>query len=85
MSAEDAAFPTFGTSPKDVAGAARAMWAAAYNPAQDATRTERDGLSAARREMDAKRADIGVEISELEATFDASERERASPAKTRAG
>jgi hypothetical protein len=47
-------------------------------------RTERDGLSAARREMDTKRAEIAAEISELEATFDASERERASPAKTRA-
>jgi hypothetical protein len=38
-------------------------------------RTERDGLSAARREMNKKHAEIGAEISQLEPTFDASERE----------
>jgi len=38
--------------PEGVAGAARAMWAAAWNAAQEAVKTERDGLSAARREME---------------------------------
>ena len=51
--------------PEVVAGAARAMWAAAWNAAQDAIKTERDGLSAARREMDKERAELARRSSTL--------------------
>ena len=68
--------------PEGVAGAARAMWAAAWNAAQEAIKTERDGLSAARREMDKERAELAQEVSELETKLDASEGERASLAAT---
>ena len=68
--------------PEGVAGAARAMWAAAWNAAQEAIKTERDGLSAARRDMDKERAELAQEVSELETKLDASEGERASLAAT---
>jgi chromosome segregation ATPase len=59
--------------PDGVAGAARAMWAAAWNAAQEAIKTERDGLSAARREMDKERAELAQEIGELESKLDVAE------------
>jgi colicin import membrane protein len=62
--------------PDGVAGAARAMWAAAWNAAQEAIKTERDGLSAARREMDKERAELAQEIGELESKLDVAETER---------
>jgi hypothetical protein len=62
--------------PDGVAGAARAMWAAAWNAAQEAVKTERDGLSAARREMDKERAELAQEIGELESKLDVAETER---------
>jgi colicin import membrane protein len=68
--------------PESVAGAARAMWAAAWNAAEEAVKTERDGLSAARREMEKERAEMASEIVELEAKLDASEGERTSLAAT---
>jgi hypothetical protein len=51
--------------PEGVAGAARAMWAAAWNAAQEAIKTERDGLTAARREMEKERGEMAAEIVEL--------------------
>jgi len=52
--------------PEGVAGAARAMWAAAWNTAQEMIKTERDGLTAARREMEKERGEMAAEIVELE-------------------
>jgi hypothetical protein len=68
--------------PESVANANWAVWAAAWNAAQDAIKTERDGLSAARRELEKERAEMASEIVELEAKLDASEGERASLAAT---
>jgi colicin import membrane protein len=68
--------------PEGVAGAARAMWATAWNAAQDAIKSERDGLSAARREMDKERAELAQEIGELESKLDVAETERANLAST---
>jgi septal ring factor EnvC (AmiA/AmiB activator) len=68
--------------PKAVAGAARAMWATAWNAAQDAIRTERDGLTAARREMDKERAELAQEIVDLETKLDAVQADRESVAAT---
>jgi hypothetical protein len=50
-----------------------------------AWRHERDGLSAARRERSKGRAVMGAELGEVEAKLGASERERATLAKTLAG
>ena len=60
--------------PESIAGAARAMWAAAWNAAQEAVKTERDGLTAARREMDKERAEMAAEIVDLETKLDARKR-----------
>jgi hypothetical protein len=68
--------------PEGVAGAARAMWAAAWNAAQEAIKTERDGLTAARREMEKERAEMASEIVELEAKLDTMQAERESLAAT---
>jgi len=68
--------------PGGVAGAARAMWAAAWNAAQEAIKTERDGLSAARRELEKERAEMAQEIVELETKLDAIQGERDSLAAT---
>jgi colicin import membrane protein len=68
--------------PEGVAGAARAMWAAAWNAAQEAVKTERDGLTAARREMDKERAELAQEIGELESKLEAAEGERATLANS---
>jgi colicin import membrane protein len=68
--------------PEAVAGAARAMWATAWNAAQDAIKSERDGLTAARREMDKERAELAQEVSELEGKLEAAENERATLANT---
>jgi colicin import membrane protein len=68
--------------PEGVAGAARAMWAAAWNAAEEAVKTERDGLTAARREMEKERAEMASEIVELEAKLDAMQAERESLAAT---
>ena len=68
--------------PESVASALRAVWAAAWNAAQDAIKTERDGLTAARREMEKERAELAQEIGELETKLDARESERDSLAKT---
>jgi hypothetical protein len=68
--------------PESVAGAARAVWAAAWNAAQEAIKTERDGLSAARREMEKERAEMAAEIVELETKLDAIQAERDSLAAT---
>jgi colicin import membrane protein len=68
--------------PESIAGAARATWAAAWNAAQEAIKTERDGLSAARREMEKEREEMAAEIVELEAKLDAIRGERDSLAAT---
>jgi colicin import membrane protein len=68
--------------PEGVAGAARAMWAAAWNAAQEAIKTEREGLTAARREMEKERAEMASEIVELETKLDAIQAERDSLAAT---
>jgi colicin import membrane protein len=68
--------------PESVASANWAVWAAAWNAAQEAIKTERDGLTAARRELEKERAEMAQEIVELEAKLDASEGERASLAAT---
>jgi chromosome segregation ATPase len=68
--------------PEGVAGAARAMWAAAWNAAQEAIKTERDGLTAARREMEKERGEMAAEIGELETKLDAIQGERDSLAAT---
>jgi len=68
--------------PESVASAARATWAAAWGAAQETIKTERDGLTAARRELEKEREEMAQEIGELETKLDASEGERASLAKT---
>jgi colicin import membrane protein len=60
----------------------RAVWAAAWNAAQEAVKTERDGLTAARREMDKERAELAQEIGELESKLEAAEGERATLANS---
>ena len=68
--------------PEIVANANWAVWAAAWNAAQDAIKTERDGLSAARRELEKERAEMASEIVELEAKLEAAQAERESLAAT---
>jgi chromosome segregation ATPase len=68
--------------PESVSGAARAMWAAAWNAAEEAVKTERDGLTAARREMEKERAEMASEIVELETKLDAAETKREALAAT---
>jgi colicin import membrane protein len=68
--------------PESVAGAARAVWAAAWNAAQEAIKTERDGLSAARRALEKEHAELAQEIVELEAKLDTMQAERDSLAAT---
>ena len=68
--------------PESVANANWAVWAAAWNAAQEAIDTERAGLSAARREMEKERAEMASEIVELEAKLEAAQAERESLAAT---
>ena len=68
--------------PEGVAGAARAMWAAAWNAAQEVVKTERDGLTAARRELEKEREEMAAEIVDLETKLDAAETKRESLAAT---
>jgi len=68
--------------PESVANANWAVWAAAWNAAEEAVKTERDGLSAARREMEKERAEMASEIVELEAKLEAAQAERESLAAT---
>ena len=42
------------------------IWAAAWNAAQEAIQTERDGLAAARKKMEPEHEEITREITELE-------------------
>jgi septal ring factor EnvC (AmiA/AmiB activator) len=64
--------------PESVANATWAVWAAAWNAAREAVKTERDGLTAARREMEKERAEMAAEIVELETKLDAIQGERDS-------
>ena len=64
--------------PESVAAATRAIWAAAWNAGQAELKTERDGLTAARRELEKERADMAQEIAELERKLEAGEAERDS-------
>jgi len=68
--------------PESVANANWAVWAAAWNAAQDAIKTERDGLTAARRELEKERAEMASEIVELETKLDAVQADRESLAAT---
>ncbi len=64
--------------PESVTTASKAMWAAAWRAAQDLIQTERDGLTAARREMEKERADMANEITELETELERALKERDS-------
>jgi hypothetical protein len=70
--------------PESVAGTARAMWAAAWNAAQEAIKTECDGLTTARRELEKERGEMAAEISELKSMLDAAQGDRETPEKTQA-
>lgn len=62
--------------PESVSSACRSLWAAAWNSGQDAIQTERDGLAAARREMEQERAELAIEIADLEGKLDTAQSER---------
>jgi septal ring factor EnvC (AmiA/AmiB activator) len=63
--------------PDTVTAAMRQVWALAWKAAQADTQSERDGLSAARREMDKERAEMTHEIDELEQKVSTTEDARA--------
>ena len=56
--------------PESVVAASRSVWVAAWKGAEDLIQTERDGLTAARREMESERAEMASEITELEGKLD---------------
>jgi colicin import membrane protein len=56
--------------PESVVAASRSVWIAAWKGAEDLIQTERDGLTAARREMESERAEMASEITELEGKLD---------------
>jgi len=53
--------------PELVGRAVRQLWTAAWKEAQDDIKAEREGLDAARREMERERRDMANEIARLEA------------------
>jgi colicin import membrane protein len=62
--------------PESVATASRQVWVAAWKGAEDLIKTERDGLTAARREMESERAEMASEISDLDAKLETALSER---------
>jgi predicted nuclease with TOPRIM domain len=52
------------------------VWVAAWKGEEDMIQTERDGLTAARREMESGRAEMASEITELEGKLEAALGER---------
>lgn len=57
--------------PPSVDNALRHVWALAWKEAQERIKTEREGLDAARREMEREKKDLEGEIVRLEAQIDA--------------
>ena len=68
--------------PERVSAACRSLWNAAWTAGQDMLRAERDGLSAARRELDQERGELAREITDLESALDAALSERDTVTKT---
>ena len=68
--------------PERVSAACRSLWSAAWTAGQDMLRAERDGLSAARRELDQERGELAREITDLESALDAALSERDTVTKT---
>jgi hypothetical protein len=62
--------------PEGVTSACRSLWASAWKAGQDAIQTERDGLSAAKREMEQEHAELAHEITDLEGKLDTALAER---------
>lgn len=62
--------------PETVLSAARTIWATAWNAGQAVIKTERDGLAAARRELDEERSELGEEIAALETKLETTAGER---------
>jgi hypothetical protein len=63
-------------APDAVTAAMRQVWVAAWKMAQETIQTEREGLAAARREMEKERTEMTQEIKELEERLGAAEGER---------
>jgi hypothetical protein len=62
--------------------AMHSVWVAAWKAGQDMIETERDGLTAARREMESERAEMAREITELETKLDTMASERDTIARS---
>lgn len=62
--------------PEAVLASTRTIWATAWNAGQALIKTERDGLTAARRELEQERSELGEEIATLEAKLDTVQAER---------
>ncbi|MGR8932476.1 MAG: DNA-binding protein [Gammaproteobacteria bacterium] len=68
--------------PSSVDNALRHVWALAWKEAQDRIKAEREGLDAARREMEREKKDLEGEIVRLEAQLDAQGDEIKKTART---
>lgn len=62
--------------PERVTNACHSLWAAAWNANQDLLQVERDGLAAAREELERDSAELGQEIADLEGRLEATLAER---------